>query len=74
MARLRTDVVRFEFRRRTGTRIRIITAVRITGSARPCNRFFLIGRRVLPAERCLLANGFRLVPSRRNVLIFERRV
>ncbi|WP_147512798.1 hypothetical protein [Brevibacillus massiliensis] len=75
MARLRTDIVVIEFRRvvRAGVRLRIIQAVRVIGSAFPCRRFLMIGNRVGPAQRCLLANGFRLVVSSRNVLIFVRR-
>lgn len=73
MGRIRTDVVTIEFRRSIITGLRIITAVRIVGSARPCIRFLVIGRRVIFAESCLLTHGFRLVISRRNVLVFERR-
>ncbi len=74
MARLRrTDVVTIQFRRNLVTGRRIITVIRIIGSARPCKRFLVIGRRVFFAERCLLTHGFRLVISGRNVLVFERR-
>jgi len=74
MARIRRDIVEIKFRRSIITGRRIIIAFRIIGSARPCNRFLFIGGRVLFAERCLLRNGFRLVSSRRNVLVFERRI
>lgn len=69
----RIDVVTIAFRRSIVNRRRFIIAFRIVGSARPCRRFLVIGGRVLFAERCLLRNGFRLVSSRRNVLVFERR-
>ncbi len=73
MARLRTDVVTIRFRRERITGRRIITDFLIIGSAVPCRRFIVIGRRVIFAERCLLTNGFRLISSGRNVLVFERR-
>lgn len=71
----RTDVVVIKFRRVTvaGVRRRIITAFSIIGSAAPCRRFLVVGRRVRPAERCLLNHGFRLVFSEDNVLVFVRR-
>ncbi len=74
MARIRKDIVEIKFRRSIITGRRIIIAFRIIGSARPCSRFLFFGGRVLFAERCLLRNGFRLVISKRNVLIFERRI
>jgi hypothetical protein len=72
MGSVSKDVVVIKFRRSVITGRRIIIAVRITGSARPCTRFLVIGSLVLSAERCLLSHGFSLVVSRRNVLIFER--
>ena len=71
----RTDVVVIVFRRIrvNGVRRRIIRAVRIIGSAAPCNQFLMVGRRVGPAQRCLLNNGFRRVLSRDDVLVFTRR-
>ncbi len=74
MSGIITDVVKIVFRRSRITGRRIIIAVRIFGSARPCNRFLFIGRRVFFAERCLLRNGFRIVSSRRNVLVFVRKL
>ncbi len=69
-----TDVVVILFRRTVvhGVRRRIIRDVSIIGSAAPCNRFLMIGRRVGPAARCLLNNGFQRVLSRDNVLVFIR--
>lgn len=66
----RLDVVFIRFERRQGRRR--ITAVRVIGSARPCQRFLVVGERVGPASRCLLRNGFRLVRVRGNVLVFVR--
>lgn len=73
MARIRTDIVVIEFTRRTvnGRRVRIIQAVRIIGTASPCN--VVVGRRVGPVRRCLLNNRFRIVSTHRNTLVFERR-
>jgi hypothetical protein len=71
MARVRTDIVIIEFRRMGN--VRVIQAVRIIGSAFPCRRFLAVGLRVRRAENCLLTHRFRLVSSRRNVLVFERR-
>src|SRR5690606_9330403 len=51
----RLDVVFIRFERRQGRRR--ITAVRVIGSARPCQRFLVVGERVGPASRCLLRNG-----------------
>ncbi len=69
-----TDVVVILFRRTVvhGVRRRIIRDVSIIGSAAPCNRFLMIGRRVGPAARCLLNNRFQRVLSRDNVLVFIR--
>lgn len=69
------DVVVIFFRRIrvAGVRRRIIFAVRIIGSAAPCNGFLRVGRRVGPAQRCLLNNGFRRVLAIDNVLVFVRR-
>jgi site-specific DNA-cytosine methylase len=73
MARLRRrDIVTIVFRR-IGN-VRIIRSVRIIGSASPCRGFLVVGRRVRPAEICLLTHRFRLVSSTRNILVFERRV
>jgi hypothetical protein len=67
-----TDVVVIRFTRNATTRVRFIRAFRVLGTASPCAGFIALGRRVLPAERCLLNNGFRLIFSRNNVLIFVR--
>ncbi|SFL21955.1 hypothetical protein SAMN03159341_10480 [Paenibacillus sp. 1_12] len=72
MARFRVDVVTIEFRRIAG--IRVIRRVRVIGSAFPCRGFLFVGNRVVNAERCLLNNRFRIISSRRNVIVFERRV
>lgn len=72
MSRVRTDIVTIRFRRSRITGRRIITAVVVVGSSRPCTRFLVVGRRVIFAVRCLLLNGFRIIVARRNTLIFER--
>lgn len=66
----RTDVVVIEFVVING--VRIIQAFRVIGSAFPCQFFLFVGALVSNAQNCLLANGFTLVSSRRNVLVFER--
>ncbi|MFB9753726.1 hypothetical protein ACFFNY_19330 [Paenibacillus hodogayensis] len=72
MSSFRTDFVTIIFRRVAG--VRIIRRFRIVGTAFPCRRFLFIGGRVLNAERCLLANGFRIISSRRNTLVFARKI
>lgn len=72
MSILRTDMVVIKFRRVKG--VRFISAFRIIGSAFPCRGFLFIGGRVLFfAQRCLLTNGFSLVFSSGNVLVFVRK-
>ncbi|MGE5704622.1 MAG: hypothetical protein ACM32O_19000 [Clostridia bacterium] len=73
--RRRFDTVEIVFRRVLigGRRFRIITAVFVRGSARPCRSLLMVGDRVGPAVRCLLNNGFRLIFRGTNTLIFRRR-
>jgi hypothetical protein len=51
----------------------IIKNVTIVGSAAPCNSFLVVGKRVAPARRCLLKNGFVLVSNCKQVYVFKRR-
>jgi len=65
-----TNVVTIEFVVVNG--VRRIIAFCVIGTGFPCEIFLFVGGRVRNAENCLLANGFTLVSSRRNVLVFER--
>lgn len=68
----RTDVVTLRVRLgRNGERI--ISGVSVIGSAQPCRDLLRVGRRLRPAVRCLLLNGFVLIVVSGNVLVFKRR-
>jgi hypothetical protein len=49
-----------------------ITGVCVIGSAAPCGGFLVVGLRVSRAIRCLLANGFRIIVLRSNVVVLRR--
>ncbi|KIL42470.1 hypothetical protein SD70_00770 [Gordoniibacillus kamchatkensis] len=69
----RIDTVTIRFAREPITGVRTIAAVRIVGSAAPCLRLLVVGKRLIPAVNCLLRSGFVLVAFRGNVLVFRRR-
>lgn len=66
------DVVTIRTRRDVHGVLRI-NGVCVIGSAAPCTPFLVVGRRVGPAVRCLLRNGFILICVSRNVLVLRRR-
>ncbi|MCY9589475.1 hypothetical protein [Paenibacillus chitinolyticus] len=70
MAKIATDVVVIEFVVVAG--VRRIQEFRVIGSAKPCQGFLAVGKRVRAAERCLLTHGFKLLASSRDVLVFTR--
>ncbi|MCR8634169.1 hypothetical protein [Paenibacillus radicis (ex Xue et al. 2023)] len=68
--RIQTDLVTIRFRNVSGARF--ITGFCVIGSSSPCQGFLTINRRVGPAANCLLRNGFVLIGSSRNAVVYQR--
>lgn len=66
-----TDLVTIRFRHNT-SRVPIFTGFCVIGSASPCRNLLVINGSVRRVSRCLRRNGFVLLSSHRNSLLFRR--
>jgi hypothetical protein len=68
---IRTDLVTIRFRF-TNARVPIITGFCVIGSSSPCRSLLVINGSVRRVARCLRRNGFILISSQSNSLLFRR--
>lgn len=68
---VQTDLVTIRFRL-TNIRVPIITGFCVIGSASPCRNLLVINGSVRRVARCLRRNGFILICSRGNSLLYRR--
>ncbi|WP_426447902.1 hypothetical protein ACP26L_26600 [Paenibacillus sp. S-38] len=66
------DVVTLTVVRSPRTGRRIITGSSVIGSAAPCTSLIAPGSRLVPAVRCLVRSGFRLIARIQGVWVFRR--
>ncbi|NOU96140.1 hypothetical protein GC093_23360 [Paenibacillus sp. LMG 31456] len=69
-SRIQTDLVTIRIRNVSG--VRIISGFCVIGSASPCLGFLTINSRVRRAANCLLRNGFVIIGTSRNAVVFQR--
>lgn len=41
----------------------------VVGSASPCGNFLMVGKRAIPAVRCLLRNGFKISCNKKTTSV-----